>query len=319
MNGKEILPIASSAVKYGAKKGIEQMLKRANGVDNNISEAFAVQGREMTIVCPESIQKYSLSLCAKQSGFFKQKAKIELGKVRRANIRSIVGLQSIDAITILDNGFELNLKKLKPGEQYVLDVEYFLEDRNFLDSLVNREAVNETPENDSTKYWMVAQLKHLETLRSQYYRIDLRDVDFSVNVGVHQDVGTVIPNYFKDQLETIAELTKRKGRDEKFRLFYKLLRMQNTKLGGKEYKVLGEIMSLFSPPKFSKYVSVQKDFHYSDCEKGTSVYDLPIVTWPKFMKVTCRTDLNLNKPASNGQLIYKRRDFMAELEKIFAV
>ena len=94
--------------------------------------------------------------------------------------------------------------------------------------------VNETPESDSTKYWMVAQLKHLETLRSQYYRIDLRDVDFNVNVGVHQDVGTVIPNYFKEQLETIAELTKRKGRDEKFRLFYKLLRIQNTKLGGKE-------------------------------------------------------------------------------------
>jgi hypothetical protein len=314
---KDILPIVGAAAKPVIKKGVEKMLKRADGIDSNVSDAFTVQGREMTILCPESIQKYSLSLTAKPTGFFNKKAKFELGKVRRVNIRSIIGLQSIDAITPLDNGFELNLKKLKPGEQYVLDVEYFLEEQNFLDSLVNREVVNETPEGDSTKYWMVAQLKHLESLKTNFCRIDLRDVDFNVNVGVHQDVSTKIPGAFKDQLETIAELTKRKGRSEKFKLFQKLLHIQNTKFGGKEYELLGDVMSLFSPPNFRKYVNVEKDFHYSTCEKGTSVYDFPIVTWPKFMKVTSRTDLGLDKPASNGQLIYKRGDFMTELEQIF--
>ena len=316
---KNVVPLVSSAAKPLIKKGIDKMLKRADGIDDNISDAFKVQGREMTIICPESIQKYSLSLTAKQTGFFSKKAKFELGKVRRANIRSIVGLQSIDAITPLEKGFELNLKQLKPGEQYVLDVEYFLEDQNFLDSLVNREVVDESPEGDSTKYWMVAQLKHLESLKSEYCKIDLRDVDFNVNVGVHQDVSTKIPNLFKEQLETIAELIKKKGRDEKFNLFLKLLHIQTTKFGGKEYKLLGEVMNLFSTSRFSKYVNVEKDFHYSTCEKGTSVYDFPIPTWPKFMKVTSRTDLSLNKPASNGQLIYERVNFMAEIEKIFGL
>ena len=177
--------------------------------------------------------------------------------------------------------------------------------------------VNETPEEGSTKYWVVAQLKHLESLKSKYCRIDLRDVDFNVDVGIHQDVVTKIPSAFKEQLETISELTKRKGRSEKFKLFYKLMRIQNTKFGGKEYELLGDVMNLFSPLNFRKYVDVEKDFHYSACEKGTSVYDFPIVTWPKFMKVTLRTDLSLDKLAANGQLIYKKSDFMAELEKIF--
>ncbi|WKT58110.1 hypothetical protein QVH35_00840 [Candidatus Nitrosotenuis chungbukensis] len=314
---KTALPLAAAAAKPLIQKAMEKMLKRANGIDQNIIDAFKVEGREMTILCPESIQKYSLSIVAKETSFFNKKARFELGKARRTTIRSVTGLQSIDAVTMIDNGFELNLKKLKPGGLYVLDVEYSLEDPNFLETLVNREVVNETPESDSTKYWMVAQLKHLESLKSQYGRIDLRDVDFNVNVGVHQDINTKIPNGFKEQIETLAQLTKRKGRGEKFNLFQKLLQIQNTKYGGKELELLSNVMELFTSTSFSKFVNVTTDFHYSNCEKGAGMYDYPFVMWPKFMKVTSRTDLGLNKPASNGMLVYKRGEFMSELERIF--
>ena len=47
------------------------------------------------------------------------------------------------------------------------------------------------------------------------------------------------------------------------------------------------------------------------------MYDFPIVTWPKFMKVTSRTDLSLDHPASRGELIYDRGSFKSELDKIF--
>ena len=315
---KVTLPLAGAAAKPLIQKAMEKMLKRADGIDKNITDAFQVSGREMTILCPESIQKYSLSIVAKESGFFNKKARFELGKVRRTTIRAVAGLQPIDAITTMDNGFELNLKKLKPGELYVLDAEYTLDDPNFIEALVNREVVNETPESDSTKYWMVAQLKHLESLKSQYGRIDLRDVDFNVNVGVHQDVNTKIPNGFKEQIETLAQLTKKKGRGEKFNLFQKLLQIQNTRFGGKEIELLSNIMEVFSPSVFRKFVNVTSDFHYSNCEKGTGVYDYPFVMWPKFMKVTSRTDLGLNKPASNGELVYKRGEFMSELDRIFS-
>ena len=314
---KNILPIATSIAKPAIKHAVEKMLKLANHVDSNISDAFTIQGREITVLCPESIQKYSISLSSKESGFFNNKVKFEHGDVRRANIVSVIGLKTIDAIKRLDTGFELDLKKLKPGEQYVLNAEYFLNEPNFIESLVNREVVRETPKNDSTEYWMVAQLKHLESLKSTYCKIDLRDVDFNVDVGVHQDVVTRIPSHFKDQLETISELTKRKGRGEKYKLFQKLLHIQNTEFGGKEYKILGDILNIFSPPNFKKYVYVKNDFHYSACEKGNTMYDFPIVTWPKFMKVTSRTDLSLDHPASRGELIYNRGSFKSELDKIF--
>jgi hypothetical protein len=162
-----------------------------------------------------------------------------------------------------------------------------------------------------------AQMKHLESLRSEYGRIDLRDVDFSVDVGVHQDLNTKIPTGFKEQIETLTQLTQKKGRDEKFKLYQKLLHIQASKYGGKELDILHDIIEVFSPTTFRKFADVTGDFHYSNCEKGTNVYDYPFVTWPKFMKVISRTDLGLDKPASRGTLIYKRQDFLSELGKIF--
>jgi len=314
---KDIGIIAGIAAKPLIKKALDVMLKRIAGIDKNINETFRIDGREMTVLCPESTQKYSLSLISKENSFFHNKARFELGKVRRATIRPVVGLESVAAIELKENGFDLNLKKLKPKERYVLDIEYSIDDTSFIDSLVNREVVKETPHDDSTEYWMVAQLKHLEALKSEYGRIDLRDVDFNVDVGVHQDINTKIPDGFKDQIETLAQLTKRKGRSEKFKLFQKLLAIQNKPYAGDEFKILGKIAELFSPLSFKKYVNVTSDFHYYNCEKGSNLYDYALVSWPKFMKVTSRTDLGLEKPASNGTLIYKRADFMSELERIF--
>ena len=314
---KDTALIVGSTAKPIIQKAIDKLTRRASKIEQSVIETFRIDGREMTVLCPESIQKYSLSIVSKQNSFFHNKARFELGRVKRATIRSLVGLEPINAINILENGFEIDLKKLKLGERYMLDVEYAIDDPNFLESLVNREVVDEIPHENSTDYWMVAQLKHLEALKSEYGRIDLRDVDFNVDVGVHQDVNTKIPEGFKEQIETIAQLTKKKGRDEKFKLYYKLLAIQNRPQGGREFEVLGNIAELFSPLTFKKFVKVSQDFHYHYCEKGSHVYDYSLVSWPKFMKVTARTDIGLDRPASKGTLTYKKFDFMAEIERLF--
>jgi hypothetical protein len=52
--------------------------------------------------------------------------------------------------------------------------------------------------------------------------------------------------------------------------------------------------------------------------KGVSVYDLPLNLWPKFMTVTSRTDLQLEKPAAKGYPLYKKKDFLSTIENIFS-
>jgi hypothetical protein len=309
--------VAEEAGKRAVEKGIEKITAKVQKIEDRVSESFVVLGREIRIDCPSFQQNYSLSLTPKGSSLLHRKVRIELGKVKRATIRSIVGLQVIDAVNILEQGFEIDLSKLVKGEVHILDVEYAVEDPGFIDSLVSREVPNETPHEDLTEYWLVAQLKHPEALRSKYGRIDLRDLDFIVNVDVHKEVHTKIPKPFRDQLESIVRLTGPLGRDEKFREWQRIRAMRFGRYGKSDLEILDGIVRLFSPSAFRKFVDVTGAFTYYDMQRGANVLDFPFPLWPKFMMVISRTDLGLEKPVAEGSLVFKRQDMLTELENLF--
>lgn len=309
--------LAGIIAKPIVEKGIAKLGENALKVKKAISASAKILGTEMTISCPEGIQKYSVSLEAKPSGVFGSKVKFDFGPVNRAIIRPIIGMQPIDAVLLTQDGFELNLKKLKQGEMYILDVEYSISDPRFTEALVERNHARETVSGELNKYWMVAQLKHVDVLRSKFGRIALNDVDFNVNVGVYEDVNTKVPRLFRDQLETLVKLAGPLGQGERFRAYDQFVHMKSRKYGTNDLKLLGELLELFAPPIFSTYLDVTQDFHYADCQKGANAMELPFGSWPKFMRVISRTDLGLEKPASSGSLVYKRKDFLKKVEEIF--
>ena len=207
---------------------------------------------------------------------------------------------------------------------YLLDVDYFIEDKRFIDALVNRSVARESSGDETKEYWMVAQLKHLDVLKHEFGYIELKDIDFGVNVSVYNEIKMKVPSIFKRQLETAVKLLSKHhgGRDEQFKLLVQhkqLLRAQKEKYYGEElFEILDELQEIFSPITFGKFVDVEKDFYYYNCVRGKDFYEtLPFPTWPKSMKVISRTDINFDKPAANGLLIFRKKDFMKELERIF--
>ena len=94
--------------------------------------------------------------------------------------------------------------------------------------------------------------------------------------------------------------------------------VRKRKAKGKELlEILRRMQKLFSSRVFRNFVDVKRDFRYYDCLRGTDYYSLPFPTWPKFMTVISRTNLDLRKPAAVGILEYKRKDFRKAVEKIF--
>lgn len=303
---------------------IKEMLKRSKSIDKTLSEEFKILGKEMRIECPQSIQHYSVVFETKGSHILLKKKKFNFGKVRRVSLRPIISLQPVsDAISYTESGFEINLKKLEKDTLYLLDVDYFIEDRRFIDALVNRNVAKESVGDETKKYWMVAQLKHLDVLKQEFGFIELKDLDFSVDVSVYNEIKMKVPSIFRRQLETAVKLLSKHhgGRDEQFKLLQQhkqLLRARKEQYYGEILEILEEIQEIFSPLTFRKFVDVQKDFHYYGCERGKDFYEtLPFPTWPKSMKVISRTDINFNRPAADGLLVFKKGNFMDELEKIF--
>lgn len=320
--GTAIGLVAKSAGKEVAERVVTSIVKKANSVEKVFKNDFEIEGQEMTVFCPEGIQKYSMSIIPKDTNILTKNVKFNNGVPIRLELRQVMGLSNItDATEITTTGFKIDPKKLDPGELYILDVEYKIDDRRFVDALVDRtnpKDLPHKPNEDIRQYEMSAQLKHLRVLKQKYYNVNLRDVDFTVDIAVHQDVKTTIPGIFKQQIETLVEFSKKKGRSEKFKIMMKHMQLQKQKYGGKELDIIDNLHGLFTENKFKQFIDIQKDFSYSDCTRGSDFYDaLPFPTWPKSMKVVSRTDLNLENPAAEGILAYKHSNFISEIEDLF--
>ena len=311
-----ISDITLSAAKPILEKGVKKIIEKVKETDNKITEYFEINGKETSIFCPERLQKYSLLLEVKKNSFFKNILEFRNGSVKRVTLRSMRGLQKIDAVTINEQGFNINMKMLSEGEKYTLDIEYYLDDDRFLDALIERKKPKDAPNDDSIKYWMVAMLKHPEAMNDEYGRMDLYDVDFSVNVGIDQDLDTKVPKIFRNQLEQLGKVAGPLGRDEIVREYFKLRQLKSKDYGTEALELLGKLQALFIPQKFSRYIEVKDDFAFGAIERGINEFDVPL-SWPRFMNVISRTDLTLEKPTARGFLVYKKYEFLEEVSKIF--
>ena len=298
---------------------LEKLAKHTIKVIKELKKDFEILGEEITIFCPECIQKHSVVFRVKK-GILDRKKEFQ-GKVVGVSLRSIAPLQTMnEAIRILPDGFEVLTKPLSTGEIYILEVEYEIDNPRFIDSLVHRQSSPDTPKGKIREYWMHAQLKHLDIFRKLYNNINLQDLDVLVDVAVHQDVKTSIPKYFKDELETIARWARSVDREEKGKLDRRHIQLRRRKPKVDVFEVLRDLQDLFFPGTFRKFVEVRRDFRYHYCYRGKDFYEtLPFPTWPKTMTVISRTNLNFDKPAAEGRLIYKYKDFKKEVEKILKI
>lgn len=312
----EISKLTLDAATPILERGIKKILNKVHETDGKISEYFEINGKETSISCPEKIQKYSLLLEVRKNHLFKNTLEFRNGHVKRCTLRSWNGLQKVNAVRINENGFSINTKMLSQGEKYLLDIEYYLDDDGFIDALVERKKPKDIPGTDSTKYWMVAMLKHPEALQDEYGRMDLYDIDFSVSVGIDQDLDTKVPKMFRRQLEQLAKVAGPLGRDETLREFFKLRNLKKQDYGTEALELLGKLQTLFLPQKFAKFIDVKEDFSYGSIERGINEFDVPL-SWPRSMTVISRTDLTLDKPTAKGVLVYKKDDFLEEVSKIF--
>lgn len=320
----EIMTISEIATAVAAEKVVgrvlDRLMKSVGKVENGLKkDAFGILGQELTIFCPENTLKHSMYFEARKSLFGNRKFP---GKVKNVELKSMIPPRPIyDAVKMLPDGFEIVYKYLPPNvDTYLLEVDYEIEDHNFVRSLVDTKRAREQSIEDAREYWMAAQLRCLKPLEDEkYYGINIRDLDVIVNVATHQDVKTNIPGSFQREVEVAVEWMKSRNREEKHRLSMKHIGMKSTRPSQKDiFTVLGDLQKVFLPRKFKRFIAVGQDFRYYDCVRGREFYDAPFPTWPKNMDIVSRANLSLEKPAAEGTLTYKHGNFKEEIEKIFS-
>jgi len=314
--------IAAGAGAELAEKGTEEIVKRASRIYEALKGRYRVLSQEIVVHCPEQVQQFSLAFEATGGLLGQNKVRFPFGRPIRARLRPIMGGADLsESIIMVENGFEINCQGMRSEDTFLLEAEYNFPDPKFMDALVHRERAKELPKDVETEYWMHAALKHPKALQTKYGRLDLRDLDFTVDVGVSEDIKTSIPGVFKVELDAAFKLLKEKDPHRKTVLGIQHIRaMRGRGKGRNILELLGDLQEIFLPNGFSQFVDVSKDFRYANCFRGLSYYEtIPFPTWPKNMTVVSRTDLGLDRCAAEGVLVYKKKNFLEKVERILGI
>lgn len=289
-------------------------------IAKTIEPYFKVENQEMRINAPD--RTGSLRVFATVKNNWRKKLarpiRFEHPEVYRFQVTSLpIGRSENAAISQIEGGHQLDPSKLSDCDSLLLAFDFNIENEHFVDSLVKTTTKHDV-QNEHDNYWITAQLRHPAALKAKNYSIELRDVDFNVDVAVHQDIKDIMPKPFLNNLETISRWIQEHDREKKHQLSMQHLRQQGVGLAGKEVEILNNIQEAFLPTNFQKYVSVENMFRLAEVRRGIEFYEsIPNRTFPRAMTVVSRTDLNLDTCAADGLVTYKKIDFKDALSELF--
>lgn len=313
--------VFSEATKAIVIRFMKETITRANIAEKIISQDFKIEGEEFSIKCPERIQTHSISFRITKSLLSKHSKKFD-GPVRRVTLKSLAPLRDLTRQAIQytdDGGFRIIYDPLKSGEIYLMEIEYDI-DPNLISSLVKKNSALESSNERTKEYWMHAELKHLDIFKEKYKNVEIKDLDFFVDVAVHEDIATSIPPAFKRELETIIKWIQTNSREEKIKLSHVHLKQKRSMELPKNFNFIEAIKNLqevFLDRNFRTFVEVERDFYYYESRRGVDLYNLPFPTWPRTVTVISRTTLDYEHPASEGELKYKHYLLKKKVEEIF--
>jgi hypothetical protein len=301
-----------------AEKGIKAIGRQAEKINETLRGNFKILNQEVTVRFPEQVQETSVVFEA-SGGLLGRKIRFPFGRPNRVRLRPVRALSAAmeSAVVVHPEGFELDTKGMVSADTYILDVEYGMAEPRFIDALVQRNTPSESPKDKTSEYWLHAVLKHPSVLKLRFGRLDLRDLDFLVDVGIAEHLKTVVPRSLVQELEAGVALLAERNPHAKFRLGRRHAQAMARRGKGSTMELLGSLQTLFLPDTFRTFVDVKEDFHLGECERGVNFYDsLPIPTWPRSMKVISRTDLSLDNPVAKGVLVYRKDDFVGRVREL---
>lgn len=306
-----------------AAKGIQALMETAGKVNETLKRESRIESEEVTLDCGVGLAVYSVVIGVKPgvSRWVNRTIRFPLPNIVRFEVRSLgtFALETQAVHRTADGGWEVFTPALSDADRFVVKVEYTVDGNGFLDALVHRNHDRDPRVTGSQEeYWMAAQFRHLDVLKNKYGRIDLRDIDFRVDVAVNQALKTAVPRSFVRELEVISSMIREKERGKKIRLAFEHLRTRNQGATGREAEILADIQAVFTVSKFQRFVEVKDEFRYADLQRGAKAYtQIPFASLPEHMTVVSKTDLSLSKPAANGKLIYRKAEFEKTIQELF--
>lgn len=255
------------------------------------------------------------------------KRKIRLGKISSVEVPAYGGYKIHEmfdesfnlvrgAWNYRDGKWILDASKLPASEKYFVIMRGKLP-KEAIDQIVKVNAA-EVPKRDadSDRYWVHSAIKDMSLFEGIWDELAVDRVNTSVRVGVERYFTTAIPPQIKDLLETRAKLLKAietgdKSHRSRYEYRYRVLSKQASIKTGEIYELIRELLS---GEIFSQFIYIDDPYKIASIEPSSHVYLIP-----GQVGVVVETDLNFRRPAAEGFLSFKKKEFSSEVEGKFKV
>lgn len=245
--------------------------------------------------------------------------RIEIPSDQGYKIDEVFDGESLDKLrlpcSLEENKWIIDTKKLPSSEKYFITLKGEVS-KNNLDELVRvHSPENPNHEDELDKYWIHSAIKNMGTLEKIYSALSIERVAVSVNVGVNRSFSSSIPSKVRDWLEARAEMEFIIDSGDRQKVFREWIKYRSARrnVGKVSTRDILDISNrLLSKEIFLIFIEVDDPYRI---EGITSIEQSSRV--PDSIKVNIRTDLNYNRPAAKGNLIFKKKDFAAKITDEF--
>jgi hypothetical protein len=255
----------------------EQVFRKTNQISADLNEEFRIDGRALTILCPERKLKYDQIISPKNAWPLPKTVKFTSVVPSRVVVMRIPELIPVpESVVYTDDGYKLKLNFLTAGERYLLSLEYDFEGCPCLSRLIENVCSITPPkeENDrSITCEVSALIKYPDILSMGGYAVALRDYEIVID----------IPLQGKSIDQTVSD------------------EQNSSSLHGGSHAHSKDISPFRFTPDLQKYIEVQKDFSFQSAQWfcDGAAYSAGTIR-PSNVKIAVRTDLSLAKPAADG-------------------
>ncbi|XHH08816.1 MAG: hypothetical protein ACFCUE_14805 [Candidatus Bathyarchaeia archaeon] len=284
--------------------------------------ALKKEGQGIRINVPERLCQYDTIVKVRKNGIVSKKVSFQLNEVDSIIGTCMPSLLPMSIIKLSDTNnntqYVIPLDSVPESTDYImLQFQYRVLNPNFMANLVQTNVSTEPAEHeDRDEYWMQAAIKFPHILEKAYRHLILEGTELNVDIAIDQELRTSIPPYLSKGLRNIKNVLSQPDRNLAIKALIKYIESRR-KIGDDIYSLVAQVNDLFVPNRFKDFVEVSPPFRYTNAKKGSEFFDFPGQMFPKSVTVISRTDLNLNNPAKEGKIIYKKSDMCAELEKFF--
>lgn len=237
------------------------------------------------------------------------KVKVPIGEgYRLKHMFALPEYNPVKAAYTSEQGYiSFNPKELPNQSKYIVTLNGDV-DPQTLDEIVHLKAPEDPTRNEEEdSYWVHSAIKRPGVMKDVYDDMQVDNVDISLNVGVQRCFSNSIPEDVLSVFDRTRDLLEASNEDDRNEILTASRRRYQARrdLSTAPAEAADIVRSLATAENIQDYIGVDDPFRERNINPGTPEQHI----FPETVSVDVTTDLDLDRQAADGDIIFQKRSF----------